>query len=229
MAGLIPVERMTLRYLHHRDPQELVQCAEVAKEGIKSIGVDGWAVDYVRLDANGPAIANPFCYRDKRTLTAESALNSIISAERMREITGIQISPINTAYQLFANEPQHRTCPWLNLPEYILFWLGGRAVAERTNATHTQMVGLDGTWSTEILRAIEESPASAAPIVEPGTDVGRLQGELASLGAFVDTRLIAPACHDTASAIAAIPDTGDDWAYISSGTWSLVVTLLMSR
>jgi len=204
----------------------LRQCAQLAPEGIRSIAVDGWAVDYVRLDAHGQPAANPFCYRDERTIAAETALHERISAERMRELTGIQLLRINTAYQLFAGDAELRALPWLDLPEYILHTLGARPVSERTNASHTQLLGLDGVWSDEILRAVE-IPHSAMPdLVNPGTDIGRLTGPLASLPAFAHTRLIAPCCHDTASAIAAIPDPANDWAYISSGTWSLVGTLL---
>ncbi|QHN03312.1 carbohydrate kinase [Granulicella sp. WH15] len=204
-------------------------CAELAPEGIRSIAVDGWAVDYVKLDDNGNAVGEPFSYRDTRTLSAETAMHERISATQMREITGIQISRINTAYQLFADKlaaPELACKHWLNLPEYVLFRLGGRPVSELTNATHTQMVGLDGEWSPEIFEALELEIRCAPSIVPPGTDIGHLRGELAELPAFADTRLIAPCCHDTASAIAAIPDAGKDWAYISSGTWSLVGTLL---
>jgi rhamnulokinase len=201
-------------------------CAEIAQEGVRSIAVDGWAVDYVRLNASGMAIADPFCYRDERTVAAEPALHERLSAERMREITGLQLLRINSVYQMFADDAEQKRRCWLNLPEYVLHRLGGDAVSERTNATHTQMVGLDGEWSREIFEAIGQSLLEAPPIVSPGTDIGEVQGELALLPVFAKTRLIAPACHDTASAIAAIPDPGDDWAYISSGTWSLVGTQL---
>ena len=204
----------------------LRQCAEIATEGVRSIAVDGWAVDYVRLNASGMAIADPFCYRDERTVAAEPKLYERLPAERMREITGLQLLRINTVYQMFVDDVEQKKRSWLNLPEYVLHRLGGDAVSERTNATHTQMVGLDGEWSQEIFEAIGQSLAEAPPIVPPGTDIGVVQGELALLPAFANTRLIAPACHDTASAIAAIPDPGDDWAYISSGTWSLVGTQL---
>jgi len=216
----------------------LRECARVAKEGIRSIAVDGWAVDYVRLDAQGGAAAGPFCYRDERTIAAETALHDRIPAARMRELTGIQLLRINTAYQLFADDAELRALPWLNLPEYILHTLGARRVSERTNASHTQLLGLPsagkaGDWCGEVLRAVEV-PRSAMPeLVNPGTDIGKLTGPLTSLPAFSTrgpefkaTRLIAPCCHDTASAIAAVPDPSGDWAYISSGTWSLVGTLL---
>ena len=204
----------------------LRQCAAIATEGIRSIAVDGWAVDYVRLDAHGQPAAIPFCYRDERTIAAESALHERISATRMRELTGIQLLRINTAYQLFADAAELRTLPWLNLPEYSLHTLGARRTSERTNASHTQLLGLDGDWCDEILRAVEVSRAAMPELVNPGTDVGQLTGPLASLSSLTNARLIAPCCHDTASAIAAIPDPAGDWAYISSGTWSLVGTLL---
>jgi rhamnulokinase len=209
----------------------LRKCAAIATEGIRSIAVDGWGVDYVRLAPDGTAAATPFCYRDERTVVAEESLNARISAARMRELTGIGILRINTAYQLFADDAGLRALPWLNLPEYILHTLGARPVSERTLASHTQMLSMPtadspGEWCDEIVRELD-IPASAMPaLVNPGTDIGQLTGPLLSLQAYNSTRLIAPACHDTASAIAAIPDPGDDWAYISSGTWSLVGTLL---
>lgn len=207
----------------------LRQCAAIAKEGVRSIAVDGWAVDYVRVDTAGKALADPFCYRDERTIKAERALHRRISPEKMRELTGVQLLRINTLYQLYADQlqglPEGRQ--WLNLPEYILSRWGGARVAEHTNATHTQMVELyHRQWCREIFNAAHLDLAGAPKIVPPGTEIGRMSGPLGKLPAFRDTVLIAPACHDTASAIAGIPATGNDWAYISSGTWSLVGTVL---
>lgn len=204
----------------------LRRCAEIAVEGVRSIAVDGWAVDYVRLDNEGAAIEEPFCYRDKRTFAAEDAAHERIAAARMRELTGVQLGRINTAYQHVAEREHLRERPWLGLPEYVLHRLGGEAVAERTNASHSQLLGLDGRWSEEIFSALGLDAGQAPRVVAAGTDLGRLRGPLAELPAFGETRLIAPACHDTASAIAGIADAGDDWAYISSGTWSLVGALL---
>ena len=207
----------------------LRQCAEIAKEGVRSIAVDGWAVDYARVDAEGKALADPFCYRDERTIKAERALHRKIGPERMRELTGVQLIRINTLYQLYADQlqglPEGRQ--WLNLPEYILSRWGGARVAEHTNATHTQMVELyQRQWCREIFSTAHLDLAAAPKLVPPGTEIGKLSGRLTELPAFRDTVLIAPACHDTASAIAGIPATGNDWAYISSGTWSLVGTVL---
>jgi rhamnulokinase len=207
----------------------LRQCAALATEGVRSIAVDGWAVDYVRVDVDGKALADPFCYRDERTVKAERALHRKISAERLRELTGVQLIRINTLYQLYADRMQGLAegRQWLNLPEYILSRWGGARVAEYTNATHTGMVELNQRqWCREIFNAAHLDLACAAKLVPPGTEIGRVSGALAQLPALRDTVLIAPACHDTASAIAGIPATGNDWAYISSGTWSLVGTLL---
>jgi rhamnulokinase len=206
----------------------LRKCADLAPEGIRSIAVDGWAVDYARLNADGKAIEDPYCYRDVRNIESEERVHEILSANGMRVLTAIGIMRINTLYQLYADKlagtPQ---APWLNLPEYILQRLGGDRVAEYTNATHTQLIDMHtGTWCEPIFERLELDPELASPLVRPGTVVGNLQGELTMLPAYADTQLVAPCCHDTASAIAGIPDAADDWAYISSGTWSLVGTLL---
>ncbi len=205
----------------------LRKSAEMASEGVRSIAVDGWAADYVRLNPQGEAIADPFCYRDERTIQAQAEVFKLISPQRLWSITGIGMGRINTLHQLFAEAEELRDKPWLNLPEYMLHRLGGRAVSEYTNATHTQLVdATQRTWSPEIFSATGLRQATAPPLVLPGTIVGRLTGDHLNLRGLEGAELIAPACHDTASAIASIPDSGDDWVYISSGTWSLVGTLL---
>jgi rhamnulokinase len=115
----------------------------------------------------------------------------------------------------------------LNLPEFMTCRLGGKRVSEYTNATHTGLVRL-GTheWCEEIFRELGLDVAAAPNIVPSGSVVGTITGDLAEHSALRDAKLIVPACHDTASAIAAIPAEGDDWAFISSGTWSLVGTVL---
>jgi rhamnulokinase len=202
----------------------LRKCAAIAPEGIRSVAVDGWAVDYVRIDVDGRPLEDPFCYRDERTIAAEIEVFKRIPAERLRELTGVQLIRINTVYQLFADKLAGRKpgVQWLNLPEYFLSRWGGTRVAELTNATHTQMVDLHRPeWCLEVFDALGLDPGRALPIVPPGTVVGTM-----NLAGLEGATLIAPACHDTASAIAGIPAVGNDWAYISSGTWSLVGTLL---
>src|ERR1700723_362224 len=149
----------------------LRQCAAIANEGVRSIAVDGWAVDYVRVDADGKALADPFCYRDERTIKAERSLHRKISPEKLRELTGVQLMRINTLYQLYADAMQKlpECSQWLNLPEYFLSRWGGARVAELTNATHTQMVELcTRQWCGEIFHAANLDLAAAAKIVPPG-------------------------------------------------------------
>jgi rhamnulokinase len=206
-------------------------CNDAAPEGIASIGIDGWAVDYVRLDSSGRPLWNPFCYRDERTTKAVEEVYRLISPEKLYALTGIQLLSLNTLYQLYADKLARvdSRARWLNLPEYVTHLLGGRPVSEYTNATHTQLVALETReWCKEIFDTTGLDRSAAPEIVPTGTLVGTLQGELSRLAAFQDTKLIVPACHDTASAIAAIPATGEDWAFISSGTWSLVGTVLQS-
>jgi len=209
----------------------LRQCADAAPEGIAAIGVDGWAVDYVRLSAGGCGGANPYCYRDERTAKSEQRVHQIVSPARLYSLTGIQILRLNTVYQLYADKQAglDPATPWLNLPEYLTHRLGGKRAAEYTNATHTGLVRLGShRWCNELFQELDLEVHAAPEIVPTGSPAGTVVGDLASHPSLRKTQLIFPACHDTASAIAAIPATGEDWAFISSGTWSLVGTVLDS-
>lgn len=209
----------------------LRSCATHAPEGIASIAVDGWAVDYVRLDATGNPVALPFCHRDPRTEPAENKVHAILPPSRLYSLTGIQILRINTLYQLYADKlaGSDPSLPWLNLPEFITYRLCGKRVSEYTNATHTGLVQM-GTprWCDEIFRKLGLEISAAPHIVPSGSVLGPVSADISQLPAFRETQVIAPACHDTASAVAAIPAVGNDWAFISSGTWSLVGTVLDS-
>jgi rhamnulokinase len=209
----------------------LRKAAVAAPEGVASIAVDGWAVDYVRLGADARPLAEPFCYRDERTIAAKEAADAIAAPAMLFERTGAQPLRINTLYQLLADPASgiDPLAPWVSFPEYLLHWMGGRRVAEYTNATHTGLVDLKtGDWSAELFELLHIPLEAAPPIVPAGSIVGRVSGPLAELDAFRATTLIAPACHDTASAIAGIPASLDSMAYICSGTWSLVGTLVES-
>jgi len=203
----------------------LRKAAASAPEGIASIAVDGWAVDYVRLGADGLPVGNPHCYRDERTIASKEAADRVALPEWVFQHAGAQPLRINTVYQLLADAD--RNAPWVNLPEYVLYRLGGRRVAEYTNATHTGLVDIKtGGWSEELLEKLDLPKGAFPPIVPAGTVIGKVNGPLAELQAFRDTDLIVPACHDTASAIAGIQSDLDGTAYICSGTWSLVGTLI---
>jgi rhamnulokinase len=200
---------------------------------IHSVGVDGWAVDYVRLDAKGKPLGDPFCYRDPRTGNAMAEVWRRIEPERIYELTGIQFLRFNTLYQLYADRRDgvEVGARWLNIPEYLLHRLAGfepaSAISEYTNSTHTQLLDARRRmWCDEIFQKAGLDRSAAPPLVFPGTQLGPLKGGVASLPPFQTTKVIAPACHDTGAAVAGIPDAGADWAFLSSGTWSLLGAML---
>ncbi|MGB7265988.1 MAG: FGGY-family carbohydrate kinase [Terracidiphilus sp.] len=206
----------------------LRKAAAAAPEGIASIGADSWSVDYVRLAADGEMLREPFCYRDERTTASKEAADRIISPFDIYQRTGAYPLKLNTVYQLMADPAAgiDARAPWVMFPEFVLYWLSGRRVAEYTNASHTGLVNLKtGNWDAELFKMLGLAVEAAPPIVPTGTVLGPLKGPLTELGAFRETQIIAPATHDTASAIAGIPGDLSAAAYISSGTWSLVGTV----
>jgi rhamnulokinase len=207
----------------------LRQCAALAPEGIASIAVDGWSVDYVRLGPDGRPLREPFCYRDERTVVSMQTADALIPPLELYQRTGTLPHRINTIYQLLADPDSGPSpgiaphAPWVMFPEYVLYWLSGRRLAEYTNASHTGLVSLKtGTWDADLFRLLGLSLEAAPPIVPSGTVLGPLQGSLAQADAFRRTKIVAAATHDTASAIAGISGDLSSGAYISSGTWSLV-------
>jgi rhamnulokinase len=206
----------------------LRKAAAAAPEGIASIGVDSWSVDYVRLAPDSSMLREPFCYRDERTTASKEAADRIISSFDLYQRTGTYPLKLNTVYQLLADpaadiDPR---APWVMFPEFVLYWLSGRRVAEFTNASHTGLVNLKtGDWDAEVFKMLGLPIEAAPPIVPTGTVLGPVKGPLGELDAFRETQVIAPATHDTASAIAGIPTDLSSAAYISSGTWSLVGTI----
>lgn len=190
---------------------------------IYSLGVDSWAVDYGLLDAKGELVADPVCYRDARTERAVEKVFAKVSREEIFEKTGIQFLNFNTIYQLYSENGALEKCNrLLLLPDLINYFLTGTARAEYTNATTTQFLGArTKTWDHELLEKLN-LPARVLPeIVDAGTEVGFLKTEIAAELDLENVRVIAPATHDTGSAVAGAP-LDENWAYISSGTWSLV-------
>jgi len=206
----------------------LRKAAAAAPEGIASIGVDSWSVDYVRLAPDGKMLCEPFCYRDERTVKSKQDADAIISSFDIYQRTGAYPIGLNSVYQLMADPTSgiDKHAPWAMFPEFVLYWLSGRRVGEYTNATHTGLVSLKtGTWDAELFATLGLAFEAAPPMVSTGTVLGPLQGPLTALEAFRGTQIIAPATHDTASAIAGIAADMSSTAYISSGTWSLVGTI----
>jgi rhamnulokinase len=196
---------------------------------IESIGVDAWGCDYALVGEQGVLIQNPYHYRDKRTDGVMDAVFARVSAEDIYAVTGIQFLPFNTLYQLYA---ACRATPRLvdaatsfgTIPDLVNFWLTGVMAAEFTNATTTQFVDArTRSWATELLRALDVPTRLLPPIVEPGTIVGTIIADAPS--SLLGRPVVAPACHDTGSAVAAVRADGHR-AFLSSGTWSLLGTEL---
>jgi rhamnulokinase len=196
---------------------------------VDGIGVDTWGVDYALLGEGGELLQNPYHYRDMRTKGVMDEVFKIVPKDEIYRSTGIQFMPINTLYQLFAAnvstpgilDAAHHL---VTIPDLFNYWLTGNVVCEFTNATTTQMVDpRTRTWAIDLVDRLHLPSRLLAPIVEPGSQVGALRSELSGGSALIGTRVIAPACHDTGSAIAAI-SARDGIAFLSSGTWSLVGT-----
>jgi len=209
----------------------LRKAAAAAPEGIASIGADSWSVDYVRLGPGGQMLREPFCYRDERTVASREAADRIIAPFDLYRRTGAYPLNLNTVYQLMADPAGGigARAPWVMMPEFVLHWLSGKRVAEYTNASHTGLLDLKaGTWDAELFTMLRLKVEAAPPLVSTGTVLGPLQGPLRDLPAFRNTLIIAPATHDTASAIAGISSDLSAAAYISSGTWSLLGAVIQS-
>jgi sugar (pentulose or hexulose) kinase len=200
---------------------------------LSSLGLDTWGVDYALLGKGGRLLESPFHYRDRRTVGAVDKVLQKISRERIYKITGIQFMPINTLYQLYV---QNETCPELlqiaerlvTIPDLFNFWLSGEVCCEYTNASTTQLLDVrTRLWSQELIEALDLPKHIFGPIVGTGTVLGPLKSEISSLSACGDPILVAPACHDTGSAFAAIYPQGEI-AVLSSGTWSLLGAELSS-
>ena len=196
-----------------------------AEPGIRSIGVDSWAVDYGLL-RDGRLLGNPFHYRDERTERGVASVHERMPHAELFERNGLQFLPFNTLYQ-FAAEPREIlefADTALLIPDLIGYWLTGQARAEQTNASTTGLLRvLDGAWDDDLVRALGLPRGILPPLIAPGERLGALRPEVAaSIGAGADVGVTAVGSHDTASAVVAVPMQADAAAYISCGTWGLV-------
>ena len=195
---------------------------------IAGIGVDTWGVDHGLIGDGDMLLGNPFHYRDSRTDGMMEEAFCRVPRERIYETTGIQFMQLNTLFQLFAAS---RNTPWLleNARTMLLmgdlfnFWLTGRKVCEFSNATTTQMYDPRAkTWAFDMLKGLGIPTHFLAEIVPSGTVLGPLLPAVQEETGAPAIPVIAPATHDTGSAVAAVPATGQGHVYISSGTWSLM-------
>jgi rhamnulokinase len=198
---------------------------------IDAIGVDTWGVDFGFLDRNGDLLANPYMYRDAQTDgMLEKAFAKVPRAE-IFEATGIQFMQLNSLYQMMALA--ERKSPLLEMAQTMLFvpdlfnyFFTGERAAEFSIATTSQMYDpRKRAWAMGMLERLGLPTHFLPKVVPSGTRLGNLRADVAAeCGASGDIPVIAPGCHDTASAVAAVPVRGGDgdWCYISSGTWSLM-------
>lgn len=210
-----------------------------------SVGVDTWGVDWALVDNAGELVGLPHAYRDPRNRNAYEQVLAKLGKERIYQTTGIQFMPLNTLYSLYAHQLADPGAlaaadQLLFMPDLFHFWLSGNRVVEATNASTSQMVDCHtGDWAREMVAELGIPTQILGPISPPGTEVGKLRGTLVEVtGLSADLRVVAPATHDTASAVAAVPagvGPGDGplfsqsrekgtvpWCYLSSGTWSLL-------
>ncbi len=197
--------------------------AALQDEAITSIGIDTWAVDYGLVNAAGELTAQPYSYRDDRSRAAVAPVHQQLDPARLYLTTGLQFLPFNTIYQL-ATEPDLVGLQALLIPDLIAFLLTGQRRTEATNASTTGLFdAVAGEWATEFFEPLGLPRDLLPPLIQPGETVGTLLPRIAArVGLPETTKVVAVGSHDTASAVAAVPAQEENFAYISSGTWSLV-------
>ena len=211
--------------------QGLAAAAARFGDDVRSIGVDTWGVDYVLLSAQDELLGLPWHYRDGRTTGMLATACEQVPREEIFAATGLQFMELNTLYQLLAMKRDHpelldEARRLLLIPDYFHWLLCGSRVVEFTNATTTQCFDpARNDWATELLGRLGLPGEIFPEVVSPGTSLGRLRSDVAAAAGLDRINVVAPATHDTGSAVAAVPTdrTGSaSWTYISSGTWSLM-------
>jgi rhamnulokinase len=206
--------------LWHEIRRGIAIAVEERRTALDGIGVDTWGVDFGLLDADGKIVGRPRHYRDPRNAAAMRAVFERVPREQVFGYTGIQVMQINSLYQWYAARMAGELAParrLLNIPDLLNFWLTGEARSETTIASTTQFFNpCTMAWATELLQRLELPAEILCPLVTPGT----------LLGSMIEpphAPVYAVGGHDTASAVAAVPvEGGENWCYISSGTWSLM-------
>lgn len=246
MAAAVGPDRLDLTEVH-RFPNGAVQVGDelvwdivglyreilaglrkVAASGpLHGVGIDSWAVDYGLLDRDGRLLANPVSHRDRRTAGVPARVYEQVPAAEMYAVTGLQELPFNTVFQLAATigtAALESARTLLLLPDLLGYWLTGQVGAERTNASTTGLY--DATtrgWAVDLAKRVGLPWSILPPLRSPGQVLGPVRPAVAAeLGLAGEVPVIAVASHDTASAVVGVPAASDAFAYVSSGTWSLV-------
>jgi len=206
----------------------IAKAAKQADGEVAGIGVDSWGVDFGLLDENGKLIENPYNYRDSRTNGMLEKAFELMSKRDIYEHTGLQFMQLNSVYQLLAarmsNSPALAKAKTLIfIADLVSYYLCGEIFGEYTLASTSQMMDMKtGQWSKEVFDKLSLPLDIMPEIVKPGTVVGKLTEEVAAELGCEQIPVIAIGSHDTASAVAAVPGGDNNWAYFSSGTWSLI-------
>ena len=199
-------------------------CEKYGVENIRSIGVDTWGVDYALFDSDGEMLHAPYHYRDTRLDPMMEKVFASVPKAEIFGYTGLQFMQINTLYQLVEEYPRVTGVDkLLMVSDVINYRLTGKMVCERTNASTTQFYNpATHEWATELLARLD-IPSSILPdLVDPGTCLGELKPELIEATGLAGVPVYTVASHDTGSSVVAVPAEGESFAYLSSGTWSLL-------
>ena len=200
--------------------------------GFDSIGIDTWGVDFGLIDKDGRLLETPVHYRDPRTAGLVEEAFKTIPKETLYKITGIQFMELNTLFQLISLRRQRpelleRADKMLFMPDLLAYFLTGKMCAEYSIASTSQLIDIENrTWSKELLEAFDIPESLFAPLVQPGTVLGELTDEICEELGVDKVPVISVCGHDTQSAITAVPCPEGDFAFLSSGTWSLFGTEL---
>jgi len=221
--------------IFHEIKQSINKCALSEDRDIATIGIDTWGVDYGLLDKKGKLLTNPVHYRDTRTVGIQDYAEQFMSKEKLYEITGLQFCDFNTVWQLAAElrdnpELVAAADKMLFIPDLLNYFLTGKMQTEYTIAsTGALLDARTRRWSPEVIKAFGIPERLFTEIVEPGTVVGPLLPSLIEELGDIKANVVNVAAHDTASAVVAVPAVaGQDFIFISSGTWSLMGTETMS-
>ncbi|MFO7918091.1 MAG: rhamnulokinase family protein [Anaerolineae bacterium] len=215
-------------YLFREMKEGLGRYREELDGHLASVGLDTWGVDFCLLDHRDELLSNPHHYRDPRTEGMLKRAFETVPREEIFAHTGIQFMEINSLYQLLAmkrveSPALEEAQTLLMMPDLFNYWLTGVKVCEFTDATTTQFYDpRRGDWAYTLLEAFDLPTEMLPEVVDPGTVLGPLDASIAEEVGLEGVSVIAPACHDTGSAVAAVPTEDEDYAYISSGTWSLM-------
>jgi rhamnulokinase len=235
-TGITPIgdtKRWDITRIWGEVERGLTLAAKRFGDSIVSVGADSWGVDYALIDQAGDLIEQPWNYRDSRTHGMLEKVKARVSHEEIFAASGVQFMELNTLYQLLASQESDPSVlasadRFLMIPDYLHFKMCGARVGEFTNATTTQFFHpTTKTWSVELLHKLGLPTEMLPEVMQPGTKIGRLSPGLCQrTGLHAGVEVIAPATHDTGSAVAGVPGAATAGrgrlAYVSSGTWSLL-------